>query len=119
MTSFSQVFIAEAKLTNYLLDLESEDGKAKARFFISTCGFSPDNPRALEDELRKHPLTAEPKGTRQTDDGGNYAFICDIQTPNRGPTCIVSVWRIDQQSGRPHLVSARPLHKRESRARGE
>jgi len=113
VTKFSQVFIAEAKLTNYLLDLESEDGKAKARFFISTCGFSPDNPRALEDELRKHPLTAELREQRATADGANYSFICDIQTPNRGPTCIVSVWRVDQQSGRPHLVSARPLRKKE------
>jgi len=115
--SFSQVFIAEDKLIAYLLNPAHEKGGSKARFFISTCGFSPNNPRALEDELRKHPLTAEPIEPIETDDGVNYSFICDIQTPGRGPTCIVSVWRIGERSGRPHFVTARPLRKRERRTR--
>jgi len=113
VTRFSRVLIAEDKRIAYLLNPAHEKGGPKARFFISNCGFSTDNPRALEDALQNHPRTARLREVRKTDYGWNYTFVCNIQTPSRGPTCIVSIWRIDQQSGRPHLVTARPLRKRE------
>jgi len=113
VTRFSRVLIAEDKLIAYLLNLAHEKGGPKARFFISTCGFSPDNPRALEAALQNHPRTAQLKEVRETDYGWNYTFVCNIQSPDRGPICIVSVWRIGWEEGIPSLVSARPLRKRE------
>jgi len=108
VTSFSRVLIAEDKLIAYLLDPNHKKGGAKADFFINICGFSPGNPQALEDELRRHPLTAAPGKPRKTKRGVNYLFICDIQTPKRGPTCIVSVWNIDRGGGVPRLSTAYP-----------
>lgn len=108
MTKFSRVLIAEGKLIDYLLNLNHKTGGPKADFFINICGFSPDNPQALEDELRKHPLTAAPGKPRKTQRGVNYPFTCNIQTPNRGPTCIVSVWCIDRGDGVPRLSTAYP-----------
>jgi len=106
---FSRVLIARDKLIGYLLNLNHERGASKANFFINICGFSPGNPQELEDELRMHPLTATPHRTIQTIHGVKYTFICEIQTPASGPTCIRSIWQIDKGgNGTPRLINALP-----------
>lgn len=117
--TFSRVFIPEDKITGYLLNLDSDDGKSKAKFFISTCGFSPDRPQELEEALRRHPLNAKFTGKRETEYGWNYVFTCDIQSPGRGAICIVSVWHVGQEGKEPSLVMARPLHEKERKSSGK
>jgi len=117
--TFSRVFIPDDKIIGYLLNLDSDDGKSKAKFFISTCGFSPGNPQELEEALRQHPLNAKPTGKRETEFGWNYTFTCNIQSPRRGAICIVSVWHVGQDGKEPSLVMARPLREKERKSLGK
>lgn len=110
--------IPPSKITRYLLDLSSPRGGPKARFFIEVCGFSPDDPAAFAEALARHPYTAERQGVRRTPHGPQVNFVCEINTPARGPMCVLTAWSLLPKGAGLQLVTARPLDSREKRKRG-
>lgn len=105
---FDRVSIDQNKLTRYLLDLNSQRGGDKANFFINDCGFSPENPAALNNALQQHPVNAELKEKTATDHGWKFRFVCRIQTPSGRDFCITSIWQIDRDGDMPRLITAYP-----------
>lgn len=45
--------VPEEKITRYLLDLEHEEGRGKAKFFIG-CGYKPEQWEILKEDLLWH-----------------------------------------------------------------
>ena len=107
--------IPRAKITKYLLDSTSEQGASKARFFIEICGFSPDEPAALAEALRRHPRTAVRMKTRLTTYAPQVDYICEIDTPARGRMCVVTAWKVLKDGTTLQLITARPAGRNERR----
>ncbi len=95
------------KISEYLLNPNSETGSSKARFFQAG-GFESENWQAFADALLAHTRTAtlvdvdnsSPYGTK-------YVFRCAIETPDRRNPCILSVWQ--RREGDTWLVTAYPF----------
>lgn len=82
-----RVIVPESKITHYLLDLTSKEGKAKARFFLAF-GFTLDTWEVLAAALKQHALTQEVTSTRKTAYGIHYNVEGELQTPDqRNPRC--------------------------------
>ena len=103
--------IAQAKLTKYLLNLESENGKSKARFFLAF-GFRTDQWAVLADALKRHAVTHEVRKTvlRETF-GVNYVIEGTLITPDGRNPQVRVIWTIDRGDDVPRLVSAYPMQE--------
>ena len=81
------------RITEYLLNPNSEAGLPKARFFQAG-GFTSEHWPAFADALLAHTRTAT---LEEVDDaspyGTKYVFRCTIETPDRRNPCILSVWQ--------------------------
>jgi hypothetical protein len=58
LPSFEQATIPQAKITEYLLSLSHEDGRSKAKLFMSF-GFSRESWEELAEALRNHAMDHE------------------------------------------------------------
>jgi len=78
-----QAVVPKAKITRYLLDLNSENGKAKARFFLAF-GFKKEAWNVMADALKQHATGHEiarfeerpPFGTRYVIEGTLQTPLC-------------------------------------------
>lgn len=101
--------VPEAKITRYLLNLESENGRSKARFFLAF-GFTIEAWQIMAEALKQHAAAHEVTATvvRETF-GVNYVVEGTLNTPDgRNPEVRV-IWAIDEGDDVPRLVSAYPL----------
>lgn len=73
--------IPPSKITEYLLNLEHEDGKSKAVFFLMM-GFSLGEWQLLRDVLLKH-AQYDVVNTLQTTRGVHYVIEGIIETPSK------------------------------------
>lgn len=112
--NYADCMVPEAKITKYLLNLESEQGKSKARFFLAF-GFTIEAWAALADALKQHAATHEVSQTiiRETF-GVNYVVEGAVTTPDGRNPHIRVVWTIDHGDHIPRLVSAYPLSRNRS-----
>ncbi len=100
--------VEESKVRGYLLNLDHDDGKNKAEFFIRF-GFSPDRWQELAEALCSHAIrndvtkaVASPYGTR-------YVVEGPMKAPDGREPGVRSVWIIDEGEELPRLVTAYPL----------
>ncbi len=101
------VMIPDTKLTKYLLNLEHDDGKSKAVFFIMM-GFSLDKWELLRDVLLRH-AQYDVTSTLQTSRGTHYVIEGVIETPSGRYPNIRTVWALEDNSIIPRLITAYPL----------
>lgn len=100
-------FVAQEKITDYLLCLTHPAGKDKARFF-SAFGFGIDRMDIFIDALIQHSVVRDVDSELPSPFGVKYRMVCEIQTPDKRNPCIVSVWIIDNGTEVPKLVTAYP-----------
>ena len=96
------------KITRYLLDLTSKQGKPKAQFFLAF-GFTIETWETMATALKQHAITHEIASTRETPYGIHYNVEGELETPdNRNPQ-VRSVWKIEKGETVPVLVTAYPV----------
>ena len=101
--------VPKSKVVNYLLDVTSENGKTKARFFLAF-GFTIDAWEAMAEALKHHASSNDvTKIEERPPFGVHYVIEGSLITPDgRNPNVRV-VWIIDDGDDIPRLVSAYPL----------
>lgn len=105
-----KAFIAERKITRYLLSDTHEDGRHKAAFFTHF-GFSVDAWEALEKALLMHAAEHEVANILPTPHGKHYTVEGELQTPSGRRPHVRSVWAIDTEGAAPRFITAYPLKK--------
>jgi hypothetical protein len=98
-----------SKIVNYLLDLSSEDGHPKAKFFMNG-GFSRERPEELTQALQRHFL-ANPPTTKKPDNFGGVRITIDAPLPvpdGRAPM-VRTVWKLDEGETVPRFITAYPV----------
>ncbi len=93
-------------MTNYLLDLEHEEGESKARFFLNR-GFTPERWEHFAQAIREHGKTQPVTEEEVTRHGQKYVVECQIVSPDGENPCILSVW-IKEGTKPMRLVTAHP-----------
>lgn len=98
--------IAEAKLTKYLLVRQEVDDKSK---FLAQAGYTLDNWRQLEADLRNQilPLEAEP-----SDEPNRFGDVYEIRDVLRGANgvslAVVTIWMIEYETQVTKLITLYP-----------
>ena len=102
-------FVAERKITNYLLDVANENGKHKARFFLAF-GFTIEEWQVMAAALKQHAAAHEVTSmvARETF-GTNYVIEGPLMTPDGRNPQVRVIWAIDRDDTVPRLISAYPL----------
>lgn len=100
-------FVADNKITDYLLSEIHEIGKHKADFFKSF-GFDIAKIDAFKDSLIQHSIDREIEKTKDSDFGIKYELKCEIRTPDKRNPCIVTVWIVENGQIVPKLITAYP-----------
>jgi hypothetical protein len=96
------------KLRDYCLNPEHDDGKHKARIFLSTLGMTADNAEELRQILLEVVQAHEARLGRQDEFGQRYRLDFTIEWQNRRAT-LRSGWIIEHDSGIPRLTTCYPL----------
>jgi hypothetical protein len=99
--------IAEAKLTNYLLDAHHPDGGSKAKFLM-LFGFRRDEPDVLRSALATHAGTANVLSTRVNAHGTLYELGGVLQSPDGRNPVVHVIWMIDTSTTAPRLITLVP-----------
>lgn len=102
-------FVADKKITEYLLNLNHDEGKSKAKFFFAL-GFALNKINEFKDALVLHSVQREIYQEVQNDFGTKYELRCEIITPDSRNPCIVTVWVFDNGSDSHKLVTAYPFN---------
>jgi len=102
-----QSFVADNKITDYLLSDIHEIGKHKAAFF-KRFGFNIADIDTFKDSLIQHSIDRDIEKTKDSDFGIKYELKCEIQTPDKRNPCIVTVWIVENVQEEPKLITAYP-----------
>jgi hypothetical protein len=96
------------KLREYCLNPEHDDGKHKARLFLSILGMTVDNAEELRQILLGGVQAHEARLGRQDEFGQRYRLDFTIEWQNRRAT-LRSGWIIERGSEIPRLTTCYPL----------
>jgi hypothetical protein len=96
------------KLRDYCLNLEHEDGKHKARLFLSILGMTADNAEELRQILLEVVKTQEARLGRRDEFGQRYTLDFIIEWQDRR-AALRSGWIIEHDSEIPKLTTCYPL----------
>lgn len=103
----TELVVAEEKITKYLLDMDSPQGRGKA-IFLMKFGFEKEIPHILVEALISHAHLNEICNTTTSDYGVKYQIEGPLQAPdNRFPHMTV-IWIIKHESQIAQLVTAMP-----------
>lgn len=101
----SQSFVADNKITGYLLSETHETGKHKAAFF-TRFGFNVADIGTLKGSLIQHSIDRDIEKTQDTIYGVKYVLRCEIKTPDERNPCIETVWLVEHGQKEPKLITA-------------
>ena len=96
------------KLRDYCLNPEHDDGKHKARLFLSILGMTADNVEELRQILLEVIQSHETRLGRQDEFGQRYTLDFTIEWQNRSAT-LRSGWIIEHDAEIPRLTTCYPL----------
>jgi hypothetical protein len=94
------------KLHGYLLSRSHQVGRFKAEFF-QALGYSPQNWRRLEADLRTQHLPKDATEER-TSYGQKYAIRATLEGPAGRSVAVLSVWFVRRDEDFPRFVTAYP-----------
>lgn len=110
LPGYEKAIIPEEKVKKYLLNLEHEDGKTKAKFFLEM-GFDIDS---LTAALLQHAASHEAVKTEETEFGIKYRVEGELPTPTGRTPIVLSAWMVRVDEDFPRLVSAYPQKSKRS-----
>lgn len=96
------------KLRDYCLNLDYDNGKHKARLFLSTLGMTADHAEELRQILLEIVKTHEARLGRQDAFGQRYTLDFTLEWHNRSAT-LQSGWIVEHDSEIPKLTTCYPL----------
>jgi hypothetical protein len=99
--------LADAKITQYLLNTAHPTGAAKAAF-LGSFGFSPANWVELKQALLGHSLRNPVSNQTSNPFGQKFEISCSLVTPDGRNPCIISVWIIEPPNPNPKFITAYP-----------
>lgn len=105
----NQSFVADKKITDYLLSETHEIGKFKADFF-KRFGFDLADIDTFKDSLIQHSIDRDIEKTKNSDFGIKYELKCEINSPDERNPCIVTVWIVENGEELPKLITAYPAN---------
>jgi hypothetical protein len=109
LPNYEFAIVAEAKIVAYLLNLESENGAPKARFFMAF-GFTIEAWENLAKALLQHASIHDvAKIESRPPFGVHYVVEGTLQTPDGRNPAVRVIWSIDTDRTIPRLISAYPL----------
>ena len=99
--------VEKAKIADYLLSETHEDGRGKARFFLSF-GFRSEEPEVLDRALLTLARTNDVDSVEPSPHGTKYVIVGAVQAPNGHKPVERTVWIIDNGQQVPRLITAFP-----------
>jgi hypothetical protein len=103
--------VPEIKITRYLLNLENENGRSKARFFLAF-GFSIEKWQIRADSFKEHAALHDvTKVVERENFGVNYVVEGHLSTPDGRNPKVRVIWTIGVDDAIPRLVSAYPMQE--------
>lgn len=99
--------IRRDKLTSYLLDVTSERGASKAKFFIGR-GFACDGWMALVEAIGRHGADHWPGRAVVTPYGVKHVLVGPMPCPDGTSPDVLSVWMVSRDGTDASLVTAYP-----------
>ena len=103
----SLAIIHPDKLRGYLLDVEHKRGKSKA-VLLHLFGYTPENWRILENDLRQYHLADDVTAMRETPYGTRYEIRAFLKTPNGRSLLVRTIWQIDTGTEYPRFITLFP-----------
>ena len=108
-----EAYVAQEKITLYLLNRDNPDSESKANFF-SRFGFDIEHWGDLAEALRIHARRHEVVSIMENERGIRYVLDGELKTPDgRNPNVRV-VWMIDRGRDIPRLITACPRRRRDA-----
>ena len=96
------------KISLYLLNLNHQDGRSKAKLFLGW-GFHPSRGKELEKALIEH---ARPAHLRKVDHSSSYGprfiFVGPMRAPNGKTPDVTSVWEVLDGTSFGKFITAHP-----------
>jgi hypothetical protein len=105
LPNYEQAVVPQAKIVEYLLSLNHEDGRSKARFFLSF-GFRIEQWEVLASALLAHAANHEITKIESSPFGTRYVVEGIISAPDGRTAHIRAVWFIETDEERPRFVTA-------------
>ncbi|HEV2435798.1 MAG TPA: hypothetical protein VG077_07355 [Verrucomicrobiae bacterium] len=96
--------IAREKITRYLLTLRTEDDKSR---FMALAGYTLAHADRLLEDLRGL-LANEAEFVQSTEYGDKYRICGTLTGPNGRKLRVVSIWMIEEATGRTKFVTLYP-----------
>jgi hypothetical protein len=96
------------KLRDYCLNLEHDEGKHKARLFLSILGMTAENAEELRQILLEVVRSHKAQLGRLDEFGQRYILDFTLEWQDRSAT-VRSSWIIERDSNMPKLTSCYPL----------
>ncbi len=106
-----ELVIAEAKITQYLLNKEHNKGRPKAKFFLGV-GFHPSEWTKLADAIETLAREEEITDSDQREYGVAYGIEGKIPTPDGQTRRIRTVWIVKSQGQAANLITAYPRRRK-------
>ena len=103
----NRAVIDPTKLHGYLLSRSHQVGRFKAAFFLAL-GYSPEDWRRLEADLRSQHLPKDATPEERTSYGQKYAIRATLVGPSGSSADVVSVWFVRRGEEFPRFVTAYP-----------
>jgi Domain of unknown function (DUF6883) len=100
--------VEQAKICDYLLNLDHRFGASKARFFAAF-GFTLDVWEELAVALKDHGVKNEVSKVKETGFGRRYEVEGELATPDGRRPRMRTVWQVDEGHEAPRLITAHPL----------
>jgi hypothetical protein len=101
----ADTLIARRKITEYLLAWRLEDDKSA---FLARAGYVPQTADRLLADLRTQLLPLEARLLQNDDYGAKYEIRGKLTGPNGRALRVVSVWMIEDATGRAKFVTLYP-----------
>jgi hypothetical protein len=102
--------VPKGKITEYLLSLAHEDGRAKAQFF-SHFGFALSEWQRLATALQEHAQQHPVARVEESPFGKRYIIEGAIKAPDGRTPFIRAIWFIEDGTEIPRLVTAYPSRR--------
>ena len=104
LPGFANAVVADAKITDYLLNDAHPNNGGKAKFFMAF-GFTPANWQELKNALLDHPRNNPYVSTTTTLYGEKYEVQCSLLTPDTRNPCVRSFWIVLAANPSPQFIT--------------
>lgn len=101
--------IAQEKLMQYLLVFRKRKDKSQ---WLARAGYTPENWKILENDLREQILSTDARPTENTEYGQKYEIRGELVGPNGKSLAVCTIWMTESATGRTKFITMHPDKRR-------